>query len=212
MSSFLNKSLEEALEDAKWDAEFSENRTEALIEMYWAAKADGGEQGHDGCFPNLLGSGATVWISRKDGNGLICYFDTIEEGFDFGHAFLKEHTSDLRSEFSGSKSYVEWRDSMGALWAADYTKLDSVYKVLSSGCGHIGISNGFTVGIYKGKMVASTIWKYMNGAFIVPAGLAMVLGASGMPKTSCLDTMKDKRLSLYIVPWANTWRQEVVRA
>jgi hypothetical protein len=210
MSTFLNKSLEDALEDAKWDAEFSENREAILFEEYMGAKADGGEQGHDGCFPNLSGPGATVWIYREGKEGLLCYFDTIEEAYDFGEAFLKEHTSDLRSERLGSVNYVEWRDKMGALWAADYNKMDSLNMILAKEKGVIGSSRHLTVGIYKRKEVSPIVWSYMNGAFIVPPGLAMVLGPNGEPKRSFLQTMKDKRLHLYPITWANTWQQEAV--
>jgi hypothetical protein len=210
MSSFLNKSLEEALEEAKWDAEFSENREKALFEEYKTTKADGGEQGHDGCFPNLSGPGATVWICRDGHEGLLCYFDTLEEGFDFGDAFLKTHTSDLRSEWLGSVNYIEWRDKMGALWAADYNKMDSLNMILVKEKGIIGSSNHLTVGIYKYRAVASIIWSYMNSAFIVPPGLAMVLGPNGTPKRSFLETMKDKRLFLYPITWKNAWQQEAL--
>ena len=194
MSTFLNKSLEDALEDAKWDAEFSENREADLLEEYMAAKADRGEQGHDGCFPNISGPGATVWISRKGKDGLLCYFDTLEEGYDFGHAFLKKYTSD-------SVYYAEQRYEM-----------NSLHMILTTGKGLICSREGLTIGIYKNRMVGSIIWTSMNGAFIVPSGLAMVLGINGEPKQTCLEEMKDKRLRLYVIPWVRSWQEEAERA
>jgi hypothetical protein len=193
MSTFLNKSLEEALEDAKWDAEFSENREAALLNEYNATKADKGEQGHDGCFPNLSGSGATVWIKRAGAVGLLCYFDTLEEGYDFGHAFLKKHTPEP------------------VYYTERHYEASSLNMILTTGKGLVCSDGGITIGIYKNRMISSMIWNYMDEAFIVPPGLGMVLGLNGTPKQSCLETMKDKRLSLYVIPWAFTWKQEVVR-
>jgi hypothetical protein len=195
MSTFLNKSLEEALEDAKWDAEFSENRREEdLLEEYNATKADKGEQGHDGCFPNLSGPGATVWIKRDGAKGLLCYFDTLEEGYDFGQAFLKKHTPEP------------------VYYTEKACPTDSLNMILTTGKGVIGSDAGLTIGMYKNRMVGSIIWTYMNEAFVVPSGLAMVLGPNGTPKQSCLEVMKDKRLCQYVIPWDYSWQQEVVRS
>jgi hypothetical protein len=83
--------------------------------------------------------------------------------------------------------------------------------ILTFGKGLIGSNGAITIGIYKNRMIDSIIWTYMNEAFVVPSGLAIVLGPNGTPKQSCLETMKDKRLSLYVIPWAFTWQQEVGR-
>lgn len=194
MSIFLNKTLEDALEDAKWEAEFSENREADLLNEYRTVKNDKGEQGHDGCFPNLSGPGATVWIKRDGHKGLLCYFDTLEEGYDFGNTFLKKHTSE-------SIYYME-----------PYYGKDSLNVILTTGKGLVGGNGSLTIGIYKYRMVDNSIWSYMDEAFIVPSGLAVVLGPNGTPKQSCLDVMKDKRLNLYVIPWVRTWQQEAVRA
>ena len=212
MSSFADNSIEAALEEAKWEAEFAEMREQALIDEYHMDKRNkyDGEQGHDGCFPNLAGPGATVWIRRWGTTGLICYFDTIAEAFEFGHAFLKEHTSDLRSERGTSKDYVTWKDSKGAVWAADYKYGDSLSAIQSKQGGIIGQSEQLLVGIYKSRAIQSSIWAQMSSAVIVPAGLALILGVNKNPKDKLLDSTKDERVSKYIVEWSKPWRSELV--
>lgn len=208
MSSFVNNGIEAALEEAKWEAEFAEMREQALIDEYYMDKGNkyDGEHGHDGCFPNLAGPGATVWISRLGATGLICYFDTFEEAFEFGHAFLKEHTSDLRSEQGNTKDYVTWNDNKGA---ENYKYGDSLSAICAKQGGIIGQSMQLLVGIYKNKAIHSSIWAEMSSAVIVPAGLAMVLGPNKNPKHKLLDITKDERISKYIVEWSKPWRSEL---
>lgn len=209
MSTSLSFS-ESAIEEAKWEAEFAENRMDDLLDEYREAKANRDQECGEDTFPNLDGVGATVWIRRGNVDGLVCYFDSIEEGFEFGHTFLKEHTSDLRSEMNGSLNYVEWRDKVGALWAAKYTPLDSLNLILGAGKGMVGSSGNLTVGIYKGRKVDDIVWGHMGNACIVPAGLAIKLGLSNMPRRVCLEPMKDVRLNKYVLSWPNNWRMEAV--
>jgi len=91
--------IKQILEDAKWEAEFAEGREADLIAEYRAAKADGGEQGHDGCFPTLSGPGFTLWIQRQSAPDLLCYFDDAVKARDFGHAYLIHHTTEYVSGY-----------------------------------------------------------------------------------------------------------------
>lgn len=211
-SKMSNSSIfsESAIEEAKWEAEFAENRMDDLLDEYREAKANQDQEHGEDTFPNLSGVGATVWIRRNNADGLVCYFDTIEEGFEFGQTFLREHTSDLRSEMNGTLNYVEWRDKMGALWAANYVPMDSVNIVLGTGKGFIGSSGNVTVGMYKGRKIDEIIWGHMGKACIVPAGLAIKLGLSNMPRPVCLEPLKDRRLNRYVLTWPNTWQMEAV--
>ena len=203
----MNTSIDEMLESSKWDAEFAEGRETELIAEYYEAKADGGEQGHDGCFPNLSGPGATVWIERQGGPGLICLFDSAAEAFEFGHAFLREHTSDLKSERVGGGDYVYWQDNMGAVWAADYRSYDNMTHIMYAGKGIIGKSSSLKVGMYADRNIWTKKWSDNN--VIVPAGLAMVLGVSGKPNAHLIDSTKHTNVSVYILAAVRDWRLEV---
>lgn len=203
----MNTSFDEMLESSKWDAEFAEGRENGLIDEYYEAKADGGEQGHDGCFPNISGPGATVWIERLGAPGFICLFDSTEEAFEFGHAFLREHTSDLKSERMGFGDYVYWQDDMGAVWAADYRSYDSINHIMNMGGGIIGKGSALTVGMYNDRRILAKNWSDKN--VIVPAGVAMILGTSGVPNAHLIDTTKNKNISTYILAPVREWRLEV---
>jgi hypothetical protein len=188
----LNSSFEIALEEAKWEAEFGENRLEALLNE--SNLAD-----------HTQGAGFTVWIQRASADGLLCHFATMEEGFTFGHAFLRTHTSDLRAELFGSKTYVEWRDNKGALWAADYSKIDSLNMIRSRGGGLIGFGKDISVGLCTGKTIPSNAWSNMASAYIVPAGLAMGLGTHKSLNPIGIIPTPDARIHRYMLPWTASW-------
>ena len=97
-------------------------------------------------FPYL--PGAAVLIKRTFSTSLLCYFSTCEEAFEFGHAFLQQHTSELRAERPGINTYVEWSDGAGALWLADYRNGDMISTIKSEGWGSIGTASQFYLNLY----------------------------------------------------------------
>jgi hypothetical protein len=162
------------LEDAQWAAEYAELREQALIDEYYMDKRNKYDGEHGHDGCFPNPLGATVWIWRKGTNGFLCYFDSYEEASDFGYAFLKRHASAAIGDSFGKQG------------------------------GIIGQSDTLLVGIYKSKSVNNCIWSHMSNAIIVPAGLALILGASNNPKQILLDSTKDPRISTYILecePW-----------
>ena len=149
----------------------------------------------------------TVLIRRSFSTGLMCYFNTLEEGFEFGHALLREHTSDLHTERSDSNTYIEWYDTHGALWLADYIYGDMFSTIKMNGGGCIGKSKGFHVEIFVGHGIPANI--RVDTIHIVPPGLAITLGEYGRVSNTTLDTSSDPRIKIYMLGWSRSWKMEL---
>lgn len=158
-------------------------------------------------FPDLPGS--VVLIKRKYNTALLCHFTTCEEAFEFGHAFLRQHTSELRAERPGINSYIEWTDAGGALWLADYKSGSDLSVIKSEGWGSIGTASQFYLDLYIGLGIPVGIWLDTDCVHVVPAGLAMTLGKFGRVSNESLDVSNDKRVSHYMLSWTRTWRDEM---
>jgi hypothetical protein len=161
----------------------------------------------DDKFPDLPGS--VVLIKRKYNTALLCYFTTCEEAFEFGHAFLRQHTSELRAERPGINSYIEWTDAGGALWLADYKSGSVLSAIKSDGWGRIGTASQFYLDLYIGLGIPVEIWLDTDCVHVVPAGLAMMLGKFGRVSNDSLDVSIDKRVSHYMLSWTRTWQDEM---
>jgi len=59
--------IEEILEGARWEAEFGEGR---------------------------FAAGVAIWIRRSGAKDIVCHFDSIEQAYNFGCAFLLKHCPD----------------------------------------------------------------------------------------------------------------------
>ena len=176
-----------------------------LINEYFNAKENGEQEQGPDTFMKM--DGVTVFIHRAYTSGLICYFTDMKEAYDFGHAFLCEHTSEMASEIKYKQTCVEWRDSKGGLWLADYRTGDSLSLIDGKGEGSIGQSRYLQLLVYKGCYIKTEFHNITENIIIVPPGLAMYLGSYGTPSKMSLNRRSDSAL-MYILPYEFHWSEK----
>jgi hypothetical protein len=165
------------------------------------------EQNDEIPFPDI--AGATILINRSFSTGLLCYFTTLEEGFEFGHAFLQKHTSELRVERPGVNEFFGLHDDYGKLCVADYEYGDIISIIRKNGWGRIGKNKGVSIDLYTGCGIPVGIWAETINIHILPSGLAMILGEYGRVSNDTLDNTSDPRIKIYMLDWPRSWHTEV---
>ena len=112
---------------------------------------------------------SAVWIHLPYGN-VICYFDTLEEGFEYGHAFLKENSAEINTKPAVKTAYYNY---YGEPIFYNYIAHDSLSSISKNSSGSIGLTNQLEVFLYKEKRLPFDLWTRTEHVIISNPGIAL---------------------------------------
>jgi len=152
--------------------------------------------------------GATIWIHRALEPDIICRFNTLKEGFTYGHAYMTEHNLVLNDNPSIHKTCVY--DYYGYAWFADYIPVDSLEHIRKNGYGTIGNSPTHQVALYKGYGLPFDLWSCTQKVVIMPPGLAMTANDFNNIPSEYFTKYKDDRIAYCTLRDYNHWRDLLI--
>ena len=142
--------------------------------------------------------GSTIWIHLLN-DDLVCYFDTMEEGFEYGHAYLKEHSYERNVNTAHKTDYY---NCYGQAMFYNYISEDSFEKISKNSYGNIGLTNSIQISLYKKRTLPYNLWSYVKYAIVIEPGIALTKFNTIENK----DLKRDGRIFICTISDTKHWR------